>query len=77
MPLKIPQAAGKSYRPANGTEGEIFMGQYCYQCRLYDECEIWMDTMLYNKECPDYPKEWVFDKEGVPTCTAFVKEDEK
>lgn len=29
---RFPKRAGEKYRPANGTEGEIFMETYCYRC---------------------------------------------
>lgn len=75
MPVCYPQCAGKPYRPSNGTEGEMFQEQFCYRCRNDqnddDPCEILTATMFYTVNAPKYPKEWVYDKDGRPTCTAF------
>ncbi len=73
MPIKLPECAGKPYRPSNGTEGEIFQEMFCYRC-VHDEgdgCEIVLLSWLYKIDEPKYPKEWVFDKEGCPTCIKF------
>jgi hypothetical protein len=75
MPIKIPQKAGKPYRPSNGTEGMIFEENYCEQCKKCNEdgCIILFSAVVYEINEPLYPKEWVFDSEGSPTCTAFEK----
>jgi len=80
MPIHMPQCAGKSYRPSNGTEGEIFQERFCYRCihedlENEDYCEIVSLTMAYYTNHEKYPKEWVFDKDGYPTCTKFEKEE--
>ena len=31
--------------------------------------------MLYDTKDKEYPREWVFDEEGWPVCTAWVKWD--
>lgn len=75
------------YRPSNGTEGEGFICAFCGVCARSDHnkpgadedalfgCEITGNTMLYDVNDPNYPKEWVWD--GLePTCTAFVQEGE-
>ena len=74
-----PELEGKLYRPSNGTEGEMFMEQFCYKCvhdKAYqdgtgDSCEIICNTMVYSIDDPNYPKEWVFDSKGQPKCTKF------
>ena len=71
MPIRLPNSAGKPYRPSNGTEGDVFMEMFCYRCKHYDDCEIIVKTMAFEKDDPEYPKEWKFDAEGCPTCTAF------
>lgn len=73
MPVQYPSEAGKPYRPSNGTEGGIFMSQFCDRCGKCEDgfCEIISDTMLLDTDDPNYPKEWKFDAEGCPTCTAF------
>ena len=73
---------GESYRPANGTEGEIFMSHFCEKCKKdgYTDdtpekgCQILAFSMAYEIGDPDYPAEWVYDKDGLPTCTAFEEE---
>ncbi len=71
----------KPYRPSNGTEGMWFMSQFCERCH-YDQkyqrtqdgkygCKIIMLTHVYNIDDPEYPKEWVQDEAGNPTCTKF------
>lgn len=79
--------AGEKYRPANGTEGDIFISQWCSHCQndkaLREGCAVnWMDdfercdiidkTMLFNVDDPEYPSEWVYGEDGQPCCTAFV-----
>lgn len=73
--------AGKPYRPSNGTEGEIFQEDFCAKCprdakfredpEKHEGCEILARTMAYNVTDPEYPKEWIYDEKGEPTCTAF------
>lgn len=73
MTIKDPSRAGKPYRPSNGTEGIIFEAYFCEQCKKYDDggCEKLFNAVLYEIGEPEYPPEWRFDSEGVPTCTAF------
>lgn len=75
MPVHYPQCAGEPYRPSNGTEGEFFHEQFCYRCRHdQDEdnpCGIHTAALVFSLAASDYPKEWVYDPEGRPTCTAF------
>ena len=77
-----PQLAGKPYRPSNGTEGDMFMAEWCEHCehdsRWRDDpesagCPILCDTMIYHTRDPEYPKEWIYDQEGRPSCTAFTQ----
>lgn len=80
--------AGQKYQPSNGTEGECFYEAWCCQCAKdkamregadYDECDddqvckIIADTMAYSPDDDDYPKEWIYGKDGQPCCTAFVE----
>lgn len=75
MPVHYPQCAGKPYRPSNGTEGMIFEESFCDRCVKDDDednlCAIHTNALLFDIGDDDYPKEWVFDKDGRPTCTAF------
>jgi hypothetical protein len=76
----------KLYRPSNGTEGECFQEAWCCKCerdRAYADggpdvdpalgCKILVDTFAFRVTDPQYPKEWTFDKNGEPCCTAFVE----
>jgi hypothetical protein len=71
-----PKLAGKPYRPANGTEGDIFMSKFCYKC-VHDDyenenyCDILSGTLFFEPEDVEYPQEWIYDKKGRPVCTAF------
>ena len=79
----------KIYRPSNGTEGESFIISWCGSCARdkamregvnFDECDdnevcrIIGDTMAYDIDDPKYPKEWCYDNEGYPQCTAYIEE---
>ena len=66
------------YRPANGTEGEIFMEKFCYRCEKYGgdgtdlpPCPIQGNVLTFSVHDPKYPKEWCYDANGKPQCTAF------
>ena len=77
----------KKYKPSNGTEGEGFMGQYCYQCIHerwvhameedieQDKCDILTRTMIHDINDPEYPSEWTYDDNGKATCTKWQKWD--
>jgi len=72
MPVHYPDLAGQSYRPSNGTEGVLFEERFCDHCtRMSAECDIYSDALLYDLGHRHYPKEWIYDKDGRPTCTAF------
>ena len=66
------------YRPSNGTEGLVFQDHFCVRCiydgdegRVAKYCDILSRTMIYEIEDPEYPREWIYDKDGQPICTAF------
>lgn len=72
--MGLPSSPGtKPYRPANGTEGEIFYEQNCARClgeRAYREsnfedgslgCPILARSYAFDVDDPNYPKEWVRD----------------
>ena len=75
MPVHYPHLADEPYRPANGTEGEMFHERFCYRCRRgQDEdnpCPILGATLVFSVVDAGYPKEWKYDNDGRPTCTAF------
>jgi hypothetical protein len=74
----LAEVAGKSYRPANATEGELFRSLWCGRCLAAteddagDECPIPHMTMFYQEHDPGYPKQWVISPSGQPMCTEFI-----
>lgn len=78
-----PSSAGQQYEPSNGTEGEAFIGTWCERCArdkdMNGTCHAEGRDPGDDDWCPilvasfrGEAKEWVFDAEGMPTCTAFV-----
>lgn len=77
----------KKYIPSNGTEGEWFCDQFCFQCiherwthrqdedREEDKCDIFSRTLIYSVTDSEYPEEWTYDKNGNPVCTSWKKWD--
>jgi hypothetical protein len=68
----------RPYRPSNGTEGDIFIAQWCAVCSRNgwsdedgDACDILTRSFVYPVDDPDYPQEWVMGDRG-PGCTAFA-----
>lgn len=78
--MSAPQHAGelRPYRPSNGTEGDIFMAEWCARCahaNFDDEdraCMINLRAIAHQIDDPHYPAEWQFSNGGVPQCTAFA-----
>jgi len=77
---RLESSANKSYRPSNGTAGEVFQTIVCGTCANYqpkedmgDDCtlDIIFTAMCVDRDAPTYPKEWVFDPKGDATCTAW------
>lgn len=79
---------GEPYQPSNGTEGEYFFSAWCCHCQRdksmregepLDECDdsevcgIIANTMAFKPGDAEYPKEWIYGKDGQPCCTAFVQ----
>ena len=64
----------KPYRPSNGTEGDIFVRQWCEHCNCMaphdDGCPILNAAMVFKLGDQQYPPEWIY-RGTVPTCTAF------
>ena len=73
------------YRPSNGTEGMIFVSNWCENCihGKYEHtgdtndnpCEILTRSYFYDIKDKEYPKEWIYNDKDIPTCTSFVKFD--
>lgn len=64
------------FRPSNGTGGDIFRHNWCDRCEKdrYESkpCGIFSRTLVYDITDKQYPKQWIYDDDGVPMCTAFV-----
>ena len=82
-----PEMVGKPYRPSTGTEGAAFDEAWCANCerdKAYRDggpdadpaiaCRIIADTFVYAVSDPRYPKEWVYDRDGCPSCTAYTED---
>ena len=65
----------KKYRPSNSSEGYGFIDYWCGKCALKGArvCSIVDETMFYQVDDPEYPKEWRYDENDRPVCTAFVR----
>lgn len=64
------------YRPSNGTEGDIFMSEWCFQCANDSEespCRILGRVLGNSIGDPAYPSEWHYDADEIPVCSAFVE----
>lgn len=86
-----PEYIGRPYRPGSGTEGMAFDEVWCDHCtrdRPYRDdpdnldpgfhgCQIIADTFAYEITDPNYPKEWVYGRDGRPCCTAFTTDPSK
>lgn len=76
-----PSLAGKPYMPVNAVEGEAFSEAFCNRCKhLAGEnvvsCDIEVAAIFYDAGEDGYPKEWIYDADGKPRCTAFEPVDE-
>ncbi len=79
------ERTGKPYQPSNGSEGWRFTGEFCEQCRFEKflhtakkgdlACGILSATIVWDPKDEQYPKEWIYDENDNPTCTAFKKWD--
>ena len=63
---------GNPWRPANGTEGDIFISNVCRACvRDAADCDIILRVYAFKIGDPSYPVEWVIGGDGQPQCTAY------
>lgn len=71
--LGAEREPGKVYQPSNATEFDAFYSQVCASCRHddKDDCEIIGYAMAFRPEDDLYPKEWIYNKDGRATCTAY------
>ena len=73
--MSWPPPDNTPYLPSNGTEGMIFMAEWCEQCARdshnSDEgpwCEIISNSFIGNVP------EWIY-RDGKPVCKMFTRED--
>lgn len=74
------------FRPSNGTQGAGFISGWCGRCKRdrvmngeveedmaseQDCCSIIGTTYAYDVSHPEYPREWRYNDDGDPVCTAF------
>ena len=55
----------KLYLPSNGTEGMIFMAEFCENCYKEKQCTILTRALICEQ-----PKQWIY-KNNKPVCTSF------
>lgn len=67
----------KKYRPSNASEGDCFYSANCQHCVRdngpNDPCDIYLRSVAFDIDDPEYPPEWTYDKHGRPTCTGFAE----
>lgn len=70
----------RAYRPSNGTEGDIFMDEWCFECARNgtddNPCKIQCRALAHSIDEPEYPAEWRYGNNGEPMCTAFTTDME-
>ena len=72
----------RGYRPSNGTEGDMFMAEWCERCSRANfsdpdqACHINLRAMAFGIDAPEYPAEWQLSNGGAPLCTAFIENGE-
>jgi len=76
---RVKETGQRAYRPANGTEGDIFMSEFCYRCtkdhpETEDYCDIIARTMALDVDEDGYPGQWIYGDDGRPRCMAFLRD---
>jgi hypothetical protein len=73
---------GGVYAPSNGTEGRAFVESNCMACEscnpnpeLTPQCDILAASMIHDYKDDEYPREWTFDRDNNPICTARLPWD--
>lgn len=76
--LTFKHEPGKAYAPSNATEFDLFYSQVCETCTKDDDghCPIIMHSMVFEITDEQYPKEWVINNNGNPTCTGYLDKDD-
>jgi hypothetical protein len=72
----------RKFRPSNGTEGMIFVENFCDHCKHEKfchtnndndkKCDILTNSMMHNVDEPEYPAELIYGDDGQPTCTKYI-----
>ena len=75
----MKKEAGKSWRPSNHTEFEIFYGEHCANCvrdnpEENDMCEFISASMFCDTD--ESIEQWVIGEDGQPMCTAIATDKE-
>ena len=73
LKTRYNQDPGEAYEPSNATEFDAFYTAICASCRKDDneDCQIIMYAMGTSIGDENYPSEWIINKNGNPTCSAF------
>jgi hypothetical protein len=79
MAKELKKSAGKKWRPANGTEGDMFEEMYCEKCqhskKSGEVCDILTYSFFFDIDRENYPKELQIGNDGQPTCIEFKNID--
>jgi hypothetical protein len=64
------------YKPKNPSEGRAFLAKFCDKCEnnrpaVGFGCEIMANSQQHRIDDLMYPKEWVYNHQGHPVCTAY------
>lgn len=62
-------AVGRSWRPANGSEGDMWRAAACGPCFWAGICSIEDRAMASRPGDDDYPSQWQIGPDGQPMCT--------
>ena len=76
---RVKATGRRAYRPSNGTEGDIFMREFCHRCtkdnpETEDYCPIIARTMCFDVDDENYPGQWIYGDDGRPRCTSFERD---
>lgn len=75
--------AGKPYKPSNGTEGMVFIENWCRHCARdkamregepIEECDDRELCPIIARSFSGEATEWVYGTDGQPRCTEYVEQ---
>lgn len=61
-----PSINANNYYPSSGNEGMLFIAAWCDLCYKQKYCTILSGSLLGK-----HPKQWLYDKNNIPSCTSF------